>query len=203
MKSVPKNTPVTPSTSNRRRASGEDSALAGSVKSTTPRAMTSRPGRNFRVAGFGVCSVWMNILRFLPGSPAIGCIAIRAGSPALSLQDGPRLPAAQADGAGSLEQDVGDFPELGARAQQKEPLRGQVTRHQLTVGRAVDDHPRLQGGGGAKALQGLSPGARQLALADDVGEVGLQRTHKQVISVQTALVGVEQIVRRPVRPELG
>jgi hypothetical protein len=25
-----------------------------------PLSITGRPGRNFRVAGFGVCSVWMN-----------------------------------------------------------------------------------------------------------------------------------------------
>ena len=65
MKSLPRNTPVTPSTSNRRRASGELAARSGSVKSSTPRAVTSRPGRNFRLAGFGVCSVWMNIAQRL------------------------------------------------------------------------------------------------------------------------------------------
>ena len=26
-----------------------------------PEVMTTRPGKNFRVAGLGVCSVWMNI----------------------------------------------------------------------------------------------------------------------------------------------
>ena len=34
---------------------------SASRKSTVPAASTSRPGRNFRVAGFGVASVWMNM----------------------------------------------------------------------------------------------------------------------------------------------
>src|ERR687892_1049897 len=143
MKSVPKNTPVTPSTSNRRRASGEDSALAGSVKSTTPRAMTSRPGRNFRVAGFGVCSVWMNMVRFLPDSRTIGSAPIRARQSPRILKMAQGRRRRKRTGAGSLEQDVGNLPQLGARAQQEEALGGQMIRQELTVGRAIHDHPRL------------------------------------------------------------
>ena len=36
-------------------------AARGSLMSSVPSFMTARPGRNFRVAGFGVASVWMNI----------------------------------------------------------------------------------------------------------------------------------------------
>jgi len=54
--------PATPSTLNTRAASGDRrSASAGSVNSATPSSMTVLPGRNLSVAGFGVCSVWMNM----------------------------------------------------------------------------------------------------------------------------------------------
>ena len=33
----------------------------GEAKSTLPDSTTARPGRNFRVAGLGVSSVWMNM----------------------------------------------------------------------------------------------------------------------------------------------
>src|SRR5262249_33680508 len=66
MKSVPKNTPLTPSISNRRSASGDCAASAALGMSSVPSASTARPGRNFSVAGFGVASVWMNIIG-LPG----------------------------------------------------------------------------------------------------------------------------------------
>src|SRR4051812_19179043 len=46
---------------NRRWASGESVAPAASRASKVPSGMTTRPGRNLRVAGFGVASVWMNI----------------------------------------------------------------------------------------------------------------------------------------------
>ena len=36
--------------------------LVGSRASKVPSGMTTRPGRNFRVAGFGVASVWMNMV---------------------------------------------------------------------------------------------------------------------------------------------
>src|SRR5215469_12241806 len=61
MKSLPKKTPATPSTANSRVASGDCSASALSRMSRVPSASTVRPGRNFKVAGLGVVSVWMNI----------------------------------------------------------------------------------------------------------------------------------------------
>src|SRR6266851_520761 len=61
MKSAPRKTPVTSGRVNSRSASGERAADRESVKLAVPDAMTVQPGRNFRVAGFGVCSVWMNI----------------------------------------------------------------------------------------------------------------------------------------------
>ena len=62
IKSAPRKTPVTCGRANSRSASGDTRAAASaSVKFAVPEAMTMRPGRNFRVAGFGVCSVWMNI----------------------------------------------------------------------------------------------------------------------------------------------
>src|SRR5438132_4430482 len=61
MKSAPGQTPVTSGRVNSRSASGERAADRESVKLAVPDAMTAQPGRNFRVAGFGVCSVWMNI----------------------------------------------------------------------------------------------------------------------------------------------
>src|ERR1700730_7560024 len=61
MKSEPKNTPVTPAISNSRSASGDLAATSRFGRSSVPSGSTVRPGRNFRVAGFGVVSVWMNI----------------------------------------------------------------------------------------------------------------------------------------------
>ena len=61
MKSEPRNTPVTPSTSNRRCASGEVVASDLARKSTVPSPSTVLPGMNLRVAGLGVGSVWMNM----------------------------------------------------------------------------------------------------------------------------------------------
>src|SRR5690242_4921564 len=61
MKSCPRNTRSVPSTLNRRCARGERAALSAEGKSTLPEATTSRPGRNIKVAGLGVSSVWMNM----------------------------------------------------------------------------------------------------------------------------------------------
>src|SRR5258708_6492496 len=63
MKSLPRNTPATPGTPNSRSARGDFAASAALGMSRTPSGNTGRPGRNFRVAGFGVASVWMNILK--------------------------------------------------------------------------------------------------------------------------------------------
>ena len=52
---------MTSGSANSRSASGERAAERDSVKLAVPDPMTAQPGRNFRVAGFGVCSVWMNI----------------------------------------------------------------------------------------------------------------------------------------------
>jgi hypothetical protein len=62
IKSDPKNTPVTPSTLKILFASGDLSEFALEGKSAVPFCKTVCPGRNFRVAGFGVDSVCMNIL---------------------------------------------------------------------------------------------------------------------------------------------
>src|SRR5665213_3170316 len=62
MKSLPKNTRDTSSMANSARARGErspDSRVGKSATAASP--ITSRPGRNFSVAGFGVDSVWMNM----------------------------------------------------------------------------------------------------------------------------------------------
>jgi hypothetical protein len=42
---------------NSRSASGDRDAELGSVKFAVPDSITVQPGRNFNVAGFGVCSV--------------------------------------------------------------------------------------------------------------------------------------------------
>src|SRR5437588_12695397 len=55
--------------SNSTLASGEASAESASAKSRVPASMTDCPGKNFRVAGFGVCSVRISIpwmWRFAP-----------------------------------------------------------------------------------------------------------------------------------------
>src|ERR1700722_15734103 len=75
IKSEPKNTPLTPATSNSRWASGDRAASSRPRRSRVPDSSTTRPGRNFMVAGFGVASVWMNIglsigRQFQPGSVA-------------------------------------------------------------------------------------------------------------------------------------
>src|SRR5471030_1764883 len=59
-KSPPKNTRSTPSTANRRLANGDAAAVSAPAKSIVPFSITTRPGRNFRVDGLGVCSVWIN-----------------------------------------------------------------------------------------------------------------------------------------------
>src|SRR6476660_4717667 len=68
MKSETRNTPVTPSTPNRRCASGEAVASDLSRKSTVPSPSTVLPGMNLSVAGLGVGSVWMNMGARLSGS---------------------------------------------------------------------------------------------------------------------------------------
>ena len=57
MKSAPRKTPPTSGSWNSRSASGERAAALRSGKFAVPDSMTVRPGRNFSVAGFGVCSV--------------------------------------------------------------------------------------------------------------------------------------------------
>jgi hypothetical protein len=57
MKSVPKNTPETPSTAKIPLARGDISEVAELGKSIVPVFKTVWPGRNFKVAGFGVDSV--------------------------------------------------------------------------------------------------------------------------------------------------
>src|SRR5471032_3243426 len=49
-------------TANRRLANGDAAAVSPPAKSIVPLSMTARPGRNFRVDGLGVCSVWINKL---------------------------------------------------------------------------------------------------------------------------------------------
>ena len=61
MKSGPKKTAVIWSMANRRRASGEPAAAEGSENWCVRSPPTIRPGLNFKVAGFGVASVSMNI----------------------------------------------------------------------------------------------------------------------------------------------
>src|SRR4030095_2416025 len=61
-KSWPRKTPETPSIAKMRDASGETPASSALRKSRVSPGSTSRPGKNFRVAGLGVSSVWMNIL---------------------------------------------------------------------------------------------------------------------------------------------
>src|SRR5690348_9891495 len=94
MKSAPRYTPVTPSSPNRLSASGELLAAADSVKLAVPEFITARPGRNLRVAGLGVGSVWMNI-----GTPdrwighKVGC----AGSQVNPLSSRVNMPARRSE----------------------------------------------------------------------------------------------------------
>src|SRR6185312_9216564 len=82
MKSGPKKTRATSGTWNRAEASGERSAAFLSGKSATlPSPITSRPGRNFRVAGLGVDSVWMNmLLKWTLGGPGSRLLEVRNNS---------------------------------------------------------------------------------------------------------------------------
>jgi hypothetical protein len=61
MKSAPNITRETPGTANKADASWERAASLWDVNSSGWPVETSRPGRNFNVAGFGVASVWMNM----------------------------------------------------------------------------------------------------------------------------------------------
>src|SRR5208282_323556 len=66
MKSAPKNTLSTSGMRNSASAKGERPAESRSGKSATaPAPMTSRPGMNFKVAGLGVDSVWINMVHNL------------------------------------------------------------------------------------------------------------------------------------------
>ena len=60
-KSPPRNTRDTPGSANSALASGLRSAASAVAKSAVPAPITSRPGRNFSVAGLGVLSVSMNM----------------------------------------------------------------------------------------------------------------------------------------------
>ena len=62
MKSPPKNTPATPFTSNSWAARGDFWAASCVTKSRGAPFTTGWPGKNLRVAGFGVASVWMNMV---------------------------------------------------------------------------------------------------------------------------------------------
>src|SRR3954469_2267102 len=60
-KAEPKNPLATPGTLNSFSASGERAAASRLVNSIVPLSSTVRPGMNFKVAGLGVASVWMNM----------------------------------------------------------------------------------------------------------------------------------------------
>ena len=59
-KSVAKKTPLTPFRPNRRLARGETTASCSDLKSAVPLSSSGLPGKNLRLSGFGVPSVWMN-----------------------------------------------------------------------------------------------------------------------------------------------
>src|SRR5208337_2181999 len=68
MKSPPRKTRATPGSSNSALANGLRAALSVEAKSAVEKPITSRPGKNFRVAGFGVPSVSMNMTEACPCS---------------------------------------------------------------------------------------------------------------------------------------
>ena len=59
-KSVAKKTPLTPFRPKRRLARGETTASCSDLKSAVPLSSRGLPGKNLRLSGFGVPSVWMN-----------------------------------------------------------------------------------------------------------------------------------------------
>src|SRR5687768_6406543 len=69
MKSRPKKTPATSPVEKRASASGEASASSGLAKSRVPLSITRSPGRNLRVAGLGVVSVWISMAFMWPRRP--------------------------------------------------------------------------------------------------------------------------------------
>jgi hypothetical protein len=75
-KSWPRKTPETPSTAKTRSASGDTRASSAVRKSRVPFGRTVRPGMNFSVAGFGVSSVWMNIVSVLCSRPQASCDSV-------------------------------------------------------------------------------------------------------------------------------
>src|SRR5215831_7302887 len=79
MKSDPKKTRSTPSMANNRLASGDGVPASADAKSIVPLSMTTRPGRNFRVDGLGVCSVWMNKPTSLSSARGLAAGAAQAG----------------------------------------------------------------------------------------------------------------------------
>ena len=64
-KSAPRNTRTTPGSANSAVASGLRAAASAEAKSAVDAPITSRPGRNFSVAGLGVPSVSMNMTETL------------------------------------------------------------------------------------------------------------------------------------------
>ena len=63
IKSLPKNTPLTPSTLKSCLASGEPRVEVADGKSIVPDSRTGTPGINFRLLGLGVSCTRMNMVR--------------------------------------------------------------------------------------------------------------------------------------------
>src|SRR5579875_1682299 len=113
MKSLPRKTPATCGSANNRSASGERRAAARSGKLAVPFFITTRPGRNFSVAGFGVCSVWMNMARAAPNQPQRGSRSQQAADVLNLPQD--RL-GDRARALGAAAQDRIDMAGIGHQA---------------------------------------------------------------------------------------
>src|SRR6516162_2092408 len=77
IKSAPKKTPVIFGISNNRSASGDCAAASLLCMSSVPDSRTGRPGRNFKVAGLGVASVWINMQL----APETGSRPVRTDQP--------------------------------------------------------------------------------------------------------------------------
>ena len=70
-KSDAKKTPLTPLRLKRRFASGDTFPSCSVLKSAVPLSRSGLPGKNFRLSGLGVPSVWMNRARRASRSPGL------------------------------------------------------------------------------------------------------------------------------------
>src|SRR5438309_3925906 len=141
-KSRPKKTPSTAPVEKIASASGEAPASSAAAKSRVPASITFCPGRNFRVEGLGVVSVWISMR---PMWPRAAGGSTSAGSAKASEADLQRREAAEIVAAAAPERAAALDLERHAPAERQVGARGDApvgTLGAVAERVAVDDHRR-------------------------------------------------------------